>query len=270
MKISVIIPTYNRKDFILEAIKSIQTQTINVDEIIVVDDGSDDGTKDLIKNLDIKYIYQKNSGVSSARNLGIKNAKNSWIAFLDSDDTWNETKCEKQIDFHKNNPDVLISHTNELWVRNNKIINQKKHQQKPSGHCFLENIPSCKIGPSTVFLHKEIFNDVGLFDETLKVCEDYDLWLRVSKKYEIGYLDEQLITKNAGHDNQLSFTTFAIDTYRIEALEKHINSNFKTEVVGELINKCNLLLKGAKKHNNKDIIDKYEAKLTIFNDIGQV
>lgn len=260
MKISVVIPTYNRSDFILRAIESVRNQTIKVDEIIVIDDGSNDKTKELIENLDLKYIYQKNSGVSNARNRGIKEAKNNWIAFLDSDDIWNNTKIENQIEFHKTNPHILISHTDELWVRNDKIINQKHHQKKPSGFCFLENIPACKIGPSTTILHKDILNDIGLFDENLKVCEDYDLWLRISLKYEIGYIDEKQIIKYAGHDNQLSFTTFAIDTYRVQALEKHLNSEFKEDVKLELLKKIEYILKGAKKHDNEKLIKEYSKK----------
>ena len=267
MKITVIIPTYNRDRFILRAIESVQNQTTKVNEIIIVDDGSDDNTKDILKDIDIKYIYQENEGVSSARNMGIKNSKNEWIAFLDSDDTWNETKIEKQIEFHMQNKNILLSHTNELWNRNNKIIKQKKHQQKPNGFCFLDNLSACKIGPSTVMIHKEIFNQVGIFDEQLTVCEDYDLWLRISQKFEIGYIDEKLITKYAGHENQLSFTTFAIDQYRIQALEKHLESDYKNNVKEELVHKIDLILKGARKHNNKILIDKYEEKLNQLNKI---
>lgn len=264
MKITVIIPTYNRAEFILRAIKSVQNQTIKVDEIIVVDDGSNDNTKEILKDLDIKYIYQKNKGVSSARNMGIKNCNNDWIAFLDSDDTWHETKIEKQIIFHQQNKEIMLSHTNELWDRNGKIINQKKHQEKPSGFCFLQNLAACKIGPSTVMIHADIFNQIGLFDENLTVCEDYDLWLRISKEFEIGYIDEKLITKYAGHENQLSFTTFAIDQYRIQALEKHLESNHKDDVQKELIKKIELILKGARKHNNEILIKKYEEKLILL------
>ncbi|NQY95138.1 MAG: glycosyl transferase, partial [Campylobacteraceae bacterium] len=170
-------------------------------------------------------------------------------------------KIEKQIHFHQNNKDILVSHTDELWVRNNKVIKQKHHQKKPSGFCFEENIPACKIGPSTTILHKSILNDVGYFDDKLIVCEDYDLWLRISLKYEFGYLDEKLITKYAGHGNQLSFTTFAIDKYRIQALEKHLNGKFQIQIKDEIRKKCMVLLKGALKHNNTEIINVYEKKL---------
>ena len=267
MKISVVIPTFNRASFLTKAIQSIQNQTLRADEIIVVDDGSTDNTKEILLDMDITYIHQENKGVSSARNSGVEKARNEWIAFLDSDDIWHETKLEKQVNFHKQNPSIFLSHTDELWIRNNKTINQKKHQQKPSGFCFLDNISSCKIGPSTVMIHQDIFRDIGLFDERLTVCEDYDLWLRISDKYEIGFVDEKLLTKYAGHENQLSFTTFAIDQYRIQALEKHLDSIHKENVQKELIKKIELILKGARKHNNTVLLEKYEEKLDILKSI---
>jgi len=268
VKVSVVIPTYNRSEFIAGAIDSVLAQTYTVDEIIVVDDGSIDDTKEVLSQYDnIHVLYQTNRGVSCARNTGIKHAKNDWIAFLDSDDTWNDNKIEEQVNFHTSNPNIFISHTDELWIRNGKTIRQKKHQKKPSGFCFLDNISACKIGPSTTMIHKSIFDEVGLFDENLRVCEDYDLWLRVSREYDIGYVDLKLITKYAGHENQLSFSTFAIDTYRIKALEKHLDGEYKTQVKEEIIKKSLLLIKGAKKHENTSIINEYEQKLFLLNNI---
>lgn len=206
MQISVIIPTFNRAQFTLRAIQSIQTQSIHVNEIIVVDDGSTDNTKKLLTNENITYIYQTNQGVSQARNRGIKAAKHNWIAFLDSDDIWHEDKIKEHISLHVNNPDLLASYTAEKWIRNGKVIQLKTHQQKEEP-TFLNSLSLCKIGVSTFFCHKKIFDDIGLFDENLKVCEDYDLWLRILQKYEIKLIDKQLITKYAGHENQLSFDT---------------------------------------------------------------
>ncbi len=258
MKISVIIPTFNRSEFILQTVTAILNQTIQPDEIIVIDDGSTDNTKEILEKLDIKYIYQENQGVSSARNCGIKSAKNTWIAFCDSDDIWHKDKLEKQISFHKQNPNIIISHTNEIWKFNDKIIKQNKHQKKPKGYCFIDNLAQCKIGASTLLLNKSILDEVGLFDESLVACEDYDLWLRILENYEIGLIEDALITKIAGHNGQLSFETPMMDSFRIEALKKHLNGKYKDEVKKELIKKLDILLKGAIKHNNKNIIDKYK------------
>ena len=265
MKISVIIPTYNRANFILRAITSIQEQSILVDEIIVIDDGSRDETKNLLKDQNIQYYYQENKGVAAARNLGIKKAKNPWLAFLDSDDTWNNNKIEKHIDFHLNNKDIYASYSNEKWIRNGKVISLKKYQQKAQP-TFINSLDLCKIGSSSFFAHKKVFEDDLYFDESLPACEDYDLWLRILQKYTIHLINEELINKYAGHENQLSFNTKLIDIYRIFALEKHINSQYKKEVLEELLIKTTILLKGAKKHKNKVILEKYGKKLSSYED----
>ena len=238
--ISVIIPTYNRANFILQAIKSVQNQSLHVDEIIVVDDGSTDNTKELLKNEDIVYIYQKNSGVSNARNRGIKEAKYEWLTFLDSDDLWHKDKIKEQINLHIKYPQLKASFSDEKWIRDGKIVNKKKHLKKEEP-TFLNSLRTCKIGVSTFFAHKTVFDKIGLFDEDLKVCEDYDLWLRILLKYNIKLLNKELITKQAGHKNQLSFSTPLIDTYRVQALKKHLNSEFKEAVLTEIKYKENIL-----------------------------
>ena len=246
MNISVIIPTYNRANFILKAIKSVQNQSLHVKEIIVVDDGSTDNTRELLKAQNITYIYQDNSGVSSARNQGIKKAKHEWIAFLDSDDIWHKDKIKEHVSLHVDSPELKASFTDETWIRDGKKINKKKHLKKEEP-TFLNSLRTCKIGTSTFLVHKSLFDKVGLFDETLKVCEDYDLWLRILENYKIKLINKELITKQAGHDNQLSFTTPLIDSYRIKALQKHIHSVHKEKILQEIHYKSDILEKGAKK-----------------------
>lgn len=272
MKISVIIPTYNRASFIVKTIQTVLNQTLVPHEIIVVDDGSTDNTEDILREFcyinpdKIKYIKQKNQGVSSARNAGIKISSNDWLCFLDSDDLWEDTKLEEQINFHKQNQDILFSYTLEHWLFNDKTIKQKKHQQKQSGFCFKENIANTLIGASTVMLHKSILEDIGLFDEDLKVCEDYDLWLRILYKYELGIIQKELIKKIAGHKEQLSFTTPLMDTYRIKSLQKHINSKYSLDIINMIIKKCDILIKGAIKHHNSEVENYYsDLKYSLLN-----
>lgn len=260
MKISVVIPTYNRALFLTRCIQSVLNQTVQADEIIVVDDGSTDDTKKILTQFPISYIYQNNKGVSSARNLGILNAKNDWIAFLDSDDCWDEKKLEFHVNAHQKNNELLASYTNEVWIRNDKRIELKTYQQKEHP-TFLNSLHLCKIGASTFFCHKYIFDTIGLFDESLKACEDYDLWLRILEHYPIHFIDKKLTTKYAGHTNQLSFETQLMDTYRIQALEKHLQGIHQKAVIEELILKITILLKGAKKYNNNAIQIEYENKL---------
>ncbi|MEA3314362.1 MAG: glycosyltransferase family A protein [Campylobacterota bacterium] len=262
MNITTIIPTYNRAGFLNKTINSVLNQTIQPNEIIVVDDGSCDNTKDILEEFisksQIIYIYQENKGVSSARNIGIKNAKYEWITFLDSDDIWELDKLEKQIDFHNKNKDIFFSYTGELWLFNNKIIKQKEHQEKRDGFCFEEHLENTLIGASTIMIKKSLFYEVGVFDESLEVCEDYDLWLRVLYKYQVGLIEEPLIKKIAGHKGQLSFITPMMDRYRIKVLLKYKDTKYSKIVKNIILNKCNILIKGAIKHNNKEIENYYK------------
>ncbi len=261
MKISTVIPCFNRADYLPIAINSVKNQTYHIDEIIIIDDGSTDNTQDILNKIDgIKVIKTKNLGVSHARNIGIKESKNDLIAFLDSDDVWTQDKIEKQVNFHKKNFDILFSHTGERWIRDGNRVKYPKSLKKPQGDCFLQNISTCKIATSSVLMRKSIFDDIGYFDEKLKVCEDYDLWLRVTQRYTIGLIDEELIVKNAGH-KQLSASIFAIDRYHIYSLQKFLNSEFTDEAKQEIIRKCYILIKGAQKHQNQEILEIYSKVL---------
>ena len=252
-EIATVIPTYNRKHTLQRAIDSVYDQKYSSNEIIVVDDGSTDGTDEWIKTKYPKIILlsQSNSGVSSARNLGIKAAKSEWIALLDSDDEWLPEKLQKQVKFIQSNSDNLCCHTNEIWIRNGIKINQMKKHQKYGGNIFYKCLDMCRISPSSVLFHKSILDQTGDFDESFKVCEDYDLWLRISAKYSILYLDIPLIKKYGGHEDQLSKVSNGIEKYRIDVLEKLIKDNFSDEhltgIRSMLIRKWKIYSKGAKK-----------------------
>lgn len=238
--ISVIIPTYNRVLLLQRALESVFSQTLMPDEVIVVDDGSSDSTKEMVQNLDsslpLRYLIQSNKGVSSARNLGIKEACGDYLFFLDSDDTWESSKLEKQMSFHKKNPHILFSHTDEKWIRNNKIIKQSKKHKKTQDFCFVENLSTCKIGASCICVHKTIFDKIGLFNEKLEICEDYEFYLRVLNEYELGLINDKLTTKYAGHE-QLSVCD-NIDKYRLQALksllELQMKEIYRKEVIKEI------------------------------------
>lgn len=262
MQISVVIPTYNRYEFLKRVLASVYAQSYKASEVIVVDDGSTDNTSEIKKDFPyIKYIYQNNNGVSSARNLGIQKASCEWIAFLDSDDEWHLQKLEEQVLFHKSNPDILMSYTDEKWIRDAKEINVPKKFQKYGGDIFERCLSHCIIAPSASIIHKKLFDKVGLFDEELEVCEDYDLWLRVALEHRIGLVDKKLIIKYAGHDDQLSFKHWGMDRFRVKSLEKMLTCVQNETVTKELIKKYKLLLKGAIKYDR--ISDKlfYEKRL---------
>ncbi len=269
MKISVIIPTYNREKFIEKAINSVLAQSVKPYEVIIIDDGSTDETFNLLKKYKnkIKLLTQKNTGVSSARNLGIKVADGEWIALLDSDDIWLKHKLSTQIKYHKENPRIEISQTNEEWIRDGKVFKQPKKYIKKSGFIFSDLLTHSTISPSTTLIKKSIFDDIGYFDENLIVCEDYDLWLRIALKYEFGLIEDSLILKYGGHFDQLSTTIWGMNRFRVQALEKHINSLHKDEVLKILIKKCEILAKGAMKRDNREIYEIYNTKVKNYKDM---
>ena len=264
MKISVIIPTFNRKKTLERAIQSVMNQSLSPFEILIIDDGSNDGTEEWIKEnfQNIKYIYQNNHGVSSARNIGIENAYGDWVAFLDSDDEWLPNKLNEQVKAIESNPEMKFFHTNEIWIRNGLRVNQMKKHKKYGGYIFEKCLDICRISPSSVLIQKEVFDNIGIFDESLRVCEDYDLWLRITSKYPVVFLDIPLIYKYGGHADQLSKVNDGIESYRIQSLEKIIKSGFlsdeqKVMAVNALVNKMKIYSKGLEKRK----------KLAAFQDI---
>jgi len=266
MNISVVIPTYNRYKLLKRAITSVKNQTYKSFEIIVVDDGSSDNTKYIQEDFeDIKYIYQTNKGVSSARNIGVREAKYEWIAFLDSDDEWHQDKLQEQVDFHKKNVDIFMSYTDELWIRDDNLVKIPKKFKKHSKNIFENSLSYCNIAPSSTLIHQNLLNKVGLFDESLEVCEDYDLWLRISIRYDIGLIDKKLIIKYAGHKDQLSFKHWGMDRFRVVALEKLLALGLEKElIIDELLLKYDLLLKGALKYDKIAQVNEYRQKINIY------
>ena len=261
MKISVIIPTYNRKKTLARAIQSVINQSLSPIEILIIDDGSNDGTEEWVKEnfQNIKYIYQNNRGVSSARNIGIENANGDWVAFLDSDDEWLPNKLHEQVKTIESNPKIKFFHTNEIWIRNGVRVNQMKKHKKYGGYIFEKCLDICRVSPSSVLIQKEVFDNIGVFDESLRVCEDYDLWLRITSKYPVVFLDLPLIYKYGGHADQLSKVNDGIESYRIQSLEKIINSGFlsdeqKVMAVNALVNKMKIYSKGLEKRKKLDAL----------------
>ena len=272
MKISVIIPTFNRIDLLKRAIDSVLNQSIKPYDIIVVDDGSTDGTSDMIqqKYKSIKLIQQKNSGVSVARNNGIKNAQGDWIALLDSDDEWKKNKLEEQVNKLTDNPKYDFCHTNEIWIRNGIRVNQKKRHKKYGGFIFDKCLDICRISPSSVLFNKNIFNHVGWFNDKLPVCEDYDLWLRITAEFEILFIDKPLIVKYGGHNDQLSHSVEAIEHFRIKALESllensDLSKNNRVHAVEMIIKKLNIYLNGLVKRKKHDEAKKIAEKIKFWN-----
>ena len=266
MKISVVIPTYNRYEVLKRALTSVFAQSFQPSEVIVIDDGSSDATANIIHDFpSIIYRYQNNAGVSSARNLGISLCSHEWIAFLDSDDAWHKEKLALHVSLHQADKELLFSYTQEQWIRNANVVKIPKKFQKQSGDIFSHCLSHCIIAPSSAFMHKKLFEEIGLFDENLEVCEDYDLWLRLTCKHKAGLIEQAVTIKYGGHEDQLSMKYWGMDRFRVVALEKllalHVREN---EVKKELVKKYTLLLKGAKKHQKLEDVKEYERRLVIM------
>lgn len=258
--VSVIIPTYNREQFLLKAVHSVLGQTYRNFELIVVDDGSDDNTERLVKNCspDIIYIRQENKGPAAARNRGVAAARHELVAFLDSDDRFAPDKLAVQLRAFEKNPGCLVSHTGETWYRRGRLLNQKNRHRKKGGDIFRQSLELCSVGMSTVLLHKKIFTLYGPFDEAYPCCEDYELWLRVSAGQQFLLVNRPLTLKDGGRDDQLStIYRVGMDKYRIEAIMKILRSGRLTEkqikaALEELRRKCMIYGSGCIKHGREE------------------
>ena len=262
-EVSVIIPTFNREKFISECVQSVLAQTLPAREIIIVDDGSTDATYNILRDLGfnslstkktvLRYFFQQNRGVSSARNLGIKEARSEYIALLDSDDLWLKSKLDRQVSaFQNDTQSSRLCHTDEIWIRNGVRVNQHKKHKKHGGNVFQSCLKLCCISPSSAMMHRSVFEDFGFFDEDLPACEDYDFWLRYSAKEDVNFIDEPLIIKKGGHSDQLSGAHWGMDRFRIYSIEKILKEPDltlvnKTEAIHEVILKLEILINGSQK-----------------------
>jgi len=273
--VSVIIPTFNRLELTQRAVQSVLSQTLaatNI-EVIVVDDGSTEdqsGLQELVESHGGKFVYQNSSGVSAARNFGVTQANGQWIAFLDSDDQWHAEKLEKQVEALSSVSLPLILHCEEIWIRKGKRVNPKNIHAKASGNAFARCLELCCISPSAVMISRELFLENGGFDEQMRVCEDYDLWIRLSAGHPIKLLNEALVTKYGGHEDQLSASEPAMDRFRVFSLIKNYLSLDLSEVQQELLfaelkKKLKVLIQGAVKRGNvqsEQIFSKLNSSLS--------
>lgn len=275
MSIDVIIPTFNRARIVSNAIESVLDQTYANFKLHLVDDGSTDNTVEILERYsthpNVKIYIQNNKGVSSARNLAAFEGNNKWISFLDSDDFWMPNKLEIQLDYLKKNTSCRFLHSEELWIRNGIRVNPKQKYQKSNENIFERSLDFCLISPSTVILRRDLFIEKKGFDESLVVCEDFDLWLKIlSTEENIGFISRPLIEKHGGHADQLSTKFVAMDYWRIKSLVNLYNlrntSDEKKKLIKEVIlKKSELLLKNYLKYQNQKSYDEISLLIsTVF------
>ena len=275
-KISVVIPTLNRINTLQRALDSVINQTYKPAEIIVVDNGSSDGTLKFLREQypKITILTENKIGVSSARNKGIKKSINQWIALLDSDDAWHPRKLEIQTSMLDSAlKEYNLIHTDEVWFRNNKHINQMKKHKKQGGYIFERCLSLCCISPSSVLFKKNILDKVGLFDESLPVCEDYDMWLKICSSEEVLFAQDKLTYKYGGHKDQLSKSYWGMDRFRIKSIENIIKNfdltyNQQKQAKKELIKKLKIIINGAFKRNNLSIVNEFSTKLEYWDKVN--
>jgi len=253
--IDVIIPVYNSEKFILDAIRSVENQTLKPNNIFIIDDGSTDKTRGLIldyKNncsIPIIYIYKENGGPNTARNKGLLLSIADFVAFLDGDDVWKENKLEKQINLFENPKFSNLGLVYCLYDLIDENGNQTTGTIVPldknyKGKAFNQVLKANKIlsSSSGVLIKREVFSDVGLFDEKLRAAEDWDMWLRISEKYEIDFVDEVLVkirrhSNNTSNDalrsfvNELAFYNKWVDI----RLDKPIPTEWKKRIIKMMI-----------------------------------
>jgi glycosyltransferase involved in cell wall biosynthesis len=262
--VSAVIPTHNRSSVLRRALESVGAQTRPPDEIVVVDDGSTDDSAEWIRRdfPAVTLVRQENAGVSAARNRGVAQAQCEWVAFLDSDDEWRPEKLERQMRALEANPEYHICHTNEIWIRNGRRVNEGKRHAKSGGWIFRNCLALCVISPSSVVVRRALLERLGGFDETLPVCEDYDLWLRICARHPVLFLEEALAVKYGGHEDQLSRKYPAMDRYRVRALDKILGDGVlspgdRKAAVRELLGKADVYIAGARKRGKRDEVARY-------------
>lgn len=282
-RVSVVIPTHDRAGRVLQAVRSVLAQTRRADEIIVVDDGSTDGTAEQIRTAfapqleagGVRLIWQRNAGVSAARNRGIEAATQPWIALLDSDDLWRPEKLERQFALIEGclaaGDEVTLVHCDEIWIRRgNQVLQGRKHE-KGGGRIFLRCLPLCAISPSAAVFRREVFEALGGFDESLPACEDYDLWLRWTARHSVHFVAEALVVKHGGHEDQLSRRFPVMDRFRARALSnllrsdaaRHLGVEERAATVAMLEQKVAIVAQGARRRGRHAEAEELERELAV-------
>jgi glycosyltransferase involved in cell wall biosynthesis len=193
--VSVIIPTYNQAQYLVEAVESVLAQTYKNIEIIVVDDGSTDGTEEVLSPyMDrIRYFYQENRGCAAARNVGIRHARGKYLSFLDHDDIFLPEKIELQVRFLEENYEYGFVHSNfYIFNENDQEVRIRHQVPPPSGYVFPRLFMGSFIGCLTMFMRKKCIEKSGGFDEQRQTCSDCDLWLRVARHFKGAYIHKVL------------------------------------------------------------------------------
>lgn len=220
--VSVIIPTYNSANYVTNAVDSVLAQTFTDLEVIVVDDGSTDDTREALSRYaaPVRYLHQDNAGVSVARNLGIAESRGRYVAFLDADDTWMAHKLERQLQALDNSHEMGVSYSAHLVVddvlRPVAVHGSQRWSSALEDLLYKGNV----VGSiCTVLVEHSLLKQVGGFDPELSQCADWDMWIRLARHTEFLYIDEPLVTYRQ-HDNNMSRGIPLLEKDSLRVLEK--------------------------------------------------
>ncbi|MCA1959543.1 MAG: glycosyltransferase [Desulfomonile sp.] len=213
--VSVIIPTYNRVELLKQTVDSVRRQTFPDFELIVVNDGSSDGTSEWLDTQpDIRRLDRENSGIAASRNAGAAIAAGRWFAFLDHDDLWAPDKLEVQAKFAKENPEVALIAARHVRIGRNKETPRRNRWIK--GDLFVKAFSESFIHTSSVMIRRDVFHEIGGFPTRYRFADEFDVWLRIAARHPIAYVDDPLVfirfyEANTSH-NRIGVRT---DTYDI-------------------------------------------------------
>ena len=214
--VSIITPTFNRAEFIEQAVKSVLGQTYPNFELLIVDDGSTDDTRKRLDNVledpRVLYFYQPNQGQSVARNLALSHAKGELICFLDSDNYWPENKLENQIALLSDNPDVDVVYGDAVTIDEHGREVSRKNTKRYSGHIARHMIRDNCVSMNTAMARRSCFDQLGALSGTRRVADDYDLWLRFSARFRFLYMPEFLAYYRVMEDQISSDKTRRLDS----------------------------------------------------------
>lgn len=265
--VAVVIPVRDRAAMVCEAIASVRAQTYRDFGIVVVDDGSEDGSAAAAESaldgaaVPVCVVRQATRGVSAARNAGAAVLDARWLAFLDSDDLWLPQKLARQMEWLATRPTYRLAQTEERWIDTGHHRNPRRRHRKEEG-LFLRSLERCLVSPSAVVLARRLFEEHGGFDESFAVCEDYELWLRITIRELVGLVPEALVVKRGGHPGQLSRSTWGLDRWRVAALLKLLTTvplaaDERAAAVAVVRAKCELLAGGAERRGRHDEAARY-------------
>jgi len=238
-KVSVIIPTYNNEGTILRAVNSVLNQTYKNIEVIIINDGSTDNTDYVLeavkKKKNVKYYKQRNMERSYARNRGIENASGEYIGFLDADDEYLEDKIEKQVHFLEEHSSYAMVYSNVLYEVDGRLV--KKRYGRLEGRIYPKIIKKLSFFHTpNVLLRKEVFDKI-CFDERMTIHEDWDLWINIAKKYEVGFLDEYVCIIHKAKNKTIDYTEYVLnDLYLLNKLlsDKTLSTYYRNYVTGKI------------------------------------